>query len=379
MNKFKQFVVSFAVTVLLVGCGGGGGGGGSSSGTPSSGTDTDDNNFQPVTEYEVPEVSTSVSEDVLVGLANGNFMIALNSGLEDEKAESLFAEVLNQINTGKIDSIVTPGNVRNDIAMDRLVLDSEDGNGAVYMMPEYVGMSFDFEHDNETISAEVQFVQVIAKKFQSIPYEIGYDDLDRGGVDVIIDLSVEGQTIVIANTNAKADPNEPMDFDTGLLTRSYSDYAELDESMFSVAFWSRIPEELQDAIMKEDSFFQSFHDMHCSYVGDGLLGVTRLNARDFYTTEYDDGDEDTQKSLLTQAVAYKSDITLVGANGTKFELTEVRVQAVSNISDDIYVDGTPKASFDQAQKYIEEHGLYSYNLNFKYEDIYADVQCKRKQ
>ena len=384
MNKFKQFVVSFAVTVLLVGCGGGGGGGGSSSGTPSSGTDTDDN-FKEVTEYEVPVVDTTSSQDVLVGLANGTFMVAFNKnandtqGLEDAKAEKLLEKVLSLMSNGTIEGIVTPGNVRNDIAMDRLVFDFEDENGVGYLMPEYVGMIIDFEYEGETISAEVQTVDVTLQKFKSINFFTGYDNLDPGGVDFNIHLLVGDVNIIIANTNIKADPDERMNFDTGLLSRAYSDYAELDESMFSVAFWSRIPEELQDAILKEDSFLQSFHDMHCSYVGDGLLGVTRLNASDFYGIDYDDGDEDTQTLLLTQAVAYKSDVTLVGANGTEFELTEIRVRAVTNVSDEIYDDGTPKESFDQAQKDIEEYGYYSYHLNFKYEDIYADVQCKRKQ
>lgn len=368
MNKFKHFFVSFAMAILLIGCGGGGGG--SSSGTPSSGTDDE---FKQVTEYEIPVVNAS-SEDVLVGLSNASFMIVLNTGLEDAKAESLLSEVLKQINTGNIESIVSPGNVRNDISMDRLVFDYEDDNAIVYMMPEYTGMTFDFDHEGESTSAEILLLQVYENKFEAIPYYTGYDNLKRGGVNVIISLAVGSETISIANTNSI----EPMDFDTGLLTRSYSDYAELDKSMFSEAVWTRLPEEMQDAIMKEDSFFQSFHDMHCSYVGDGLLGVTRLNARGFYATEYDKEDEDNQVMLLTQIVAYKSDITLVGANGTKFELTEVKVTAKVNISDDIYVDGTPTALFNEAQKDIDEHGLYSYHLSFKYNDLYGDVQCKRK-
>lgn len=371
MKGFKTFFCSILAVMLLSACGGGGDGG-SSSPSPgdSSSGDTDTETYYQVTDYEFPAYQEPNS---ITGLANGEYMVIFNTGIDEEKAQSLMAKVVSLIGEGKIQAPVSPGNVRTDISMDRLVLVSEDENGYQYTMPEYEGLEFEFDHAGETTAVKVQTLYVMPGKFPAINFKNGYDDMPNGPINFTIDIALGEHIVAIANTHSN------QDYDTGQMTRSYSDYANFDESMVSNAFWSRISDELKAELVKDDSIFQSFHDMHCTYVGDGLLGLTRLKARDFYMVSFENPETSKEDSLMTEVVAYKDDIKITDSTGEDHLFTEVKVRAVANITDDIFFNkGIEEVEFKRTQKLIDEHGLYSYHLHFKYNDIYGDVQCKRK-
>lgn len=350
MKKLLGVVVA---GVLLQGCGGGG----SSSSAPS-----EPRYF--LADLTLPEL---IYPDYVVGESNSKFTLYQADQINSKVIDAALEKLNSNVEDGIFKYPISFTNKAYDVKFGNLTLRNEDDFATFYEASDFLNDSFTFTLDGVDYTFQTLNFDITALKQKATDFSTGYDDLAGGQLSMHLSYLVNNQYHV-----SFINQLHPQLVNIGYIPKQKTNQGKLDKSLFSKNIVDNEATNFLDTVTQPnaENIFSDFFNKYCySSYEPASSNLTTAVVSNIKTTN----------GYISNIEIKMSDDIVVDELGFEHHIKTPVVYGRSNFADlfttEALKNGVSKDEFDLTQQVVDDHGAFSYQMDFFYAGQWSSVTC----